>query len=122
MQIFDRLPVQNWRVIHPLLRESPNRDFTGCIRLWVLAMHEPKTAKKKNEHLPDVLSKNFVNTQSFKDLNAVFVKGSIDEESAVHGPEMPFIFPTHTKHLQGQLTLKKESSTCPESDHVGLFY
>ena len=28
----------------------------------------------------------------------------------------------HTKHLQGQLTLKKESSACPESDYAGLFY
>ena len=30
--------------------------------------------------------------------------------------------PLDTKHLQGQLTLKKESSVCPESDYPGLFY
>ena len=33
-------------------------------------MYEPKTAK--NEHLLDVLSNNFVITQSFKNLNTVF--------------------------------------------------
>ena len=40
------------------------------INLRKLVMYEPKTAK--NQHLLYILSNNFVNTQSFKNLNAVF--------------------------------------------------
>ncbi len=48
-------------------------------------MVSAKAILKDTSYLLDVLSNNFVNTQSFKNLNAVFFfdKGSIDEEIAV---------------------------------------